>query len=102
MRRMFSSCRTLGSTRSTLVAQSGSFKHTSPYDLRSAPPAQGYARFDRDGWAVLLVRVGRSLRPYSTVIAGTLRRDADVGFTTCRRGHRHVVRRVGRALAPLR
>jgi hypothetical protein len=33
------------------------------------------------------------------VIAGTLRPDADVGFTTCRRGHRVVVRRVGRALA---
>ncbi len=30
---------------------------------------------------------------------GTLRRDADVGFTTCRRGHRIVVRRVGRALS---
>jgi hypothetical protein len=32
-------------------------------------------------------------------IEGTLRRDADVGFTTCRRGHRIVVRRVGRSLA---
>ena len=32
-------------------------------------------------------------------IEGTLRRDADVGFTTCRRGHRIVVRRIGRALA---
>ena len=30
---------------------------------------------------------------------GTLRREADVGFTTCRRGHRIVVRRVARALA---
>ena len=29
-------------------------------------------------------------------IVGTLRRDADVGFTTCPRGHRIVVRRVGR------
>ena len=28
-------------------------------------------------------------------VEGTLRRDADVGFTTCRRGHRIVVRRVG-------
>jgi hypothetical protein len=33
------------------------------------------------------------------VVHGTLRRDADVGFTTCRRGHRIVVRRVARALA---
>ena len=29
-------------------------------------------------------------------IAGTLRPEADVGFTSCRRGHRVVVRRVGR------
>ena len=27
---------------------------------------------------------------------GRLRREADVGFTTCRRGHRIVVRRVAR------
>jgi len=31
-------------------------------------------------------------------IIGTLRRDADVGFTTCPRGHRIVVHRVGRTL----
>ena len=30
------------------------------------------------------------------VVRGTLRRDADVGFTTCRRGHRIIVRRLGR------
>jgi hypothetical protein len=35
----------------------------------------------------------------SMLVHGTLRRDADVGFTTCRRGHRIVVRRVARALA---
>jgi hypothetical protein len=35
----------------------------------------------------------------TSVVHGTLRRDADVGFTTCRRGHRIVVRRVARALA---
>jgi hypothetical protein len=29
-------------------------------------------------------------------VAGTLRADADVGFTTCLRGHRIVVRRIGR------
>ena len=34
-------------------------------------------------------------------ITGTIRPDADVGFTTCRRGHRIVVRRVGRALAAM-
>ena len=32
---------------------------------------------------------------------GTIRRDADVGFTSCRRGHRIVVHRVGRQLARL-
>ncbi len=37
----------------------------------------------------------------STLIEGTIRRDADVGFTTCRRGHRVVVHRVGRRLEPL-
>jgi len=35
----------------------------------------------------------------SCVVHGTLRRDADVGFLTCRRGHRIVVRRIARALA---
>ena len=35
----------------------------------------------------------------SLLVHGTLRRDADVGFTTCRRGHRIVVRRVARELA---
>jgi hypothetical protein len=33
------------------------------------------------------------------VVRGTLRRDADVGFLTCRRGHRIVVRRIARQLA---
>ena len=32
----------------------------------------------------------------SASIEGTLRSDADVGFTTCWRGHRVVVRRLGR------
>ncbi len=31
-----------------------------------------------------------------TVVEGTLRRDADVGFTTCWRGHRIRVRRIAR------
>ena len=35
------------------------------------------------------------------VVQGTLRSDADVGFTTCPRGHRIVVHRVARALARL-
>ena len=42
-----------------------------------------------------------SLSVDSSVIEGTLRREADVGFTTCRRGHRIVVRRVGRSPARL-
>ena len=32
----------------------------------------------------------------STMVEGTLRREADVGFTTCRRGHRIRVRRIAR------
>ncbi|HZT14678.1 MAG TPA: hypothetical protein VFA19_01915 [Gaiellaceae bacterium] len=37
-------------------------------------------------------------RPAHALVSGSLRRDADVGFATCRRGHRIVVHRVGRAL----
>jgi hypothetical protein len=33
------------------------------------------------------------------VVHGTLRADADVGFTTCRRGHRIVMRRVRLTIA---
>ena len=40
-----------------------------------------------------------SLATDSCVVRGTLRRDADVGFLTCRRGHRIVVRRIARQLA---
>jgi hypothetical protein len=36
------------------------------------------------------------------LVAGTLRREADVGFMTCRRGHRIIVRRVGRKRAATR
>jgi hypothetical protein len=40
--------------------------------------------------------------PLPSTVEGTLRRDADVGFVTCRRGHRIIVHRVGRLeLAPL-
>ena len=42
---------------------------------------------------------GWSLSVDVASVQGTLRRDADVGFTTCRRGHRIVVRRVGRRMA---
>jgi hypothetical protein len=45
---------------------------------------------ESDGW---------SLSVDTARIEGTLRRDADIGFTTCRRGHRVVVHRVGRTLA---
>ena len=44
----------------------------------------------RDAWSV-------SVR--TAYVEGTLRREADVGFTTCRRGHRIVVHRIGRSLA---
>jgi hypothetical protein len=40
-----------------------------------------------------------AIPPREIAIRGTLRRDADVGFTTCVRGHRIVVRRIGRAFA---
>jgi hypothetical protein len=36
----------------------------------------------------------RQLEP--TLVEGTLRREADVGFTTCWRGHRIRVRRIAR------
>ncbi len=45
------------------------------------------------------VAVGESLPADACVVHGTLRADADVGFTSCRRGHRIVVRRVARHLA---
>jgi hypothetical protein len=44
----------------------------------------------RDAWSVSVD---------SAYVEGTLRREADVGFTTCPRGHRIVVHRVGRSLA---
>ena len=44
----------------------------------------------RDNWSVSIA---------SANIVGSLRREADVGFTTCRHGHRIVVHRVGRRAA---
>jgi hypothetical protein len=44
---------------------------------------------------------GWSLTIDAALIEGTIRRDADVRFATCRRGHRVVVHRVGRRLARL-
>ena len=44
----------------------------------------------RDNWSVSIA---------SANIVGSLRREADVGFTTCRHGHRIVVHRVGRQAA---
>jgi hypothetical protein len=44
--------------------------------------------------ACLALRESISVR--SAMVSGSLRRDADVGFMTCRRGHRIVVRRLGR------
>jgi hypothetical protein len=37
-----------------------------------------------------------SLAAEQAIVNGTLRADADVGFLTCRRGHRIVVRRIVR------
>ena len=42
----------------------------------------------RDEWSVAIS---------AAHVVGTLRREADVGFMTCRRGHRIVVHRVGRS-----
>ena len=44
---------------------------------------------------------GRSLSVDAALIEGTIRQNADVGFTTCRRGHRIVIHRVGRQLSRL-
>ena len=54
--------------------------------------------FDEPCEACLSLR--ESLAADLLVVHGSLRREADVGFTTCRRGHRIVVRRVARQLAP--
>jgi hypothetical protein len=53
--------------------------------------------FDEPCEACMSLR--ESLAADLLVVHGSLRRDADVGFTTCRRGHRIVVRRVARQLA---
>ena len=53
--------------------------------------------FDEPCEACLHVR--ESLAADGCVVHGTLRCEADVGFTTCRRGHRIVVHRVARQLA---
>jgi hypothetical protein len=53
--------------------------------------------FEEPCEACLAIR--ESLAADSCVVYGTLRREADVGFTTCPRGHRIVVRRVARQLA---
>jgi hypothetical protein len=45
------------------------------------------------------VSLRESLATDALLVRGTLRPEADVGFTTCRRGHRIVVRRVARELA---
>jgi hypothetical protein len=53
--------------------------------------------FDEPCDACLAAR--ESFHADTCVVHGTLRHDADVGFTTCRRGHRIVVRRVRLKLA---
>jgi hypothetical protein len=42
---------------------------------------------------------GGSIGHQGAVVHGSLRQEVDVGFVTCRRGHRLVVRRVARPLA---
>lgn len=39
---------------------------------------------------------GGSASADSTAVSGRLRAEADVGFATCRRGHRLVLKRIGR------
>ena len=53
--------------------------------------------FDEPCEACMSVR--ESLAVDACLVYGTLRREADVGFTTCRRGHRIVMHRVARQLA---
>ena len=53
--------------------------------------------FDEPCEACLAVRDAYEDETY--VVHGTLRADADVGFTTCRRGHRIVMRRVRLTIA---
>jgi hypothetical protein len=57
----------------------------------------GATSFDEPCEACMLLR--ESLAADSVVAHGTLRADADVGFTVCRRGHRIVVRRIARRLS---
>ena len=52
--------------------------------------------FDEPCEACLSYR--ESLSADACVVHGTLRREADVGFMTCKRGHRIVVRRIVRPL----
>jgi len=40
--------------------------------------------------------LGYSASADATAVSGRLRADADVGFATCRRGHRLVLKRIGR------
>ena len=54
--------------------------------------------FDEPCEACLALREPLAAEPAASC-TGSLRREADVGFTTCRRGHRIVVRRVARELA---
>ena len=53
--------------------------------------------FDEPCEACLAAR--EALRGETCVVHGTLRPEADVGFTTCRRGHRIVMRRVRLTIA---
>jgi hypothetical protein len=55
-------------------------------------------RFEAPCEACLARRDEWSMATRLCVVEGTLRKEADVGFMTCRRGHRIIVRRIGREL----
>jgi hypothetical protein len=57
---------------------------------------------DATSWEVdceACLHTRESLASQHVLVKGTLSPRADVGFTSCRRGHRIVVRRIGRSLA---
>ncbi|CAB4711602.1 MAG: hypothetical protein F2663_10070 [Actinobacteria bacterium] len=56
-----------------------------------APCEACQSKRERDPWSVAVD---------GTEVQGTLRRDADVGFTTCRNGHRIIVRRMKLTAVP--
>jgi len=80
--------------RQTLWLSSDETRYQAPCEACRADLARSRDAWTRRDWSV-------GLR--STIVEGSLRAEADVGFTTCRRGHRLVVRRaVSRPLVAVR